>query len=293
MGGGMSVDGADGEAMKLTYFSVMAKGLGPALVCELSGLPWQGPMDTGFTAEQWPKLKASGKCPFGQLPLLEVDGLNIGQCVAIVNYVGKKAGTEGKDLAEFAMSQTLIAQAEDLYNALQKVQPTIVQQLGTVGRDGFSKKGDLESLEKFWQEWAPNQLSMLEVLLGGKAAKVASPSDTAPPLLRAISNSSVETHDPLLRAIGNFITPAPRGATLKAVLGDRGAFTSTGQTVGELYLWAILHQMKLVKADVFSATPKLEAFYMALEQEPSVQKVLRGKSRFGPLQQYFVSPLEN
>ena len=87
--------------MKLTYFSVMAKGLGPALCCgerapavvscrvapasdphsaaELSGLPWDGPKSAGVDLNKdWPKLKPT--TPFGQLPLLEVDGLSIAQC---------------------------------------------------------------------------------------------------------------------------------------------------------------------------------------------------------------------
>ena len=40
--------------------------------------------------------------------------------VAIVNYIGKKAGTEGKDAANFALSQMLLAETEDLYAGMQK-----------------------------------------------------------------------------------------------------------------------------------------------------------------------------
>jgi len=43
--------------LRLYYFPLMAKGLGPALVAELSGLPWLGPKDLGFTRDDWPKLK--------------------------------------------------------------------------------------------------------------------------------------------------------------------------------------------------------------------------------------------
>eukprot|EP01047_Picozoa_sp_COSAG01_P026749 COSAG01_NODE_1734_length_9366_cov_4.124636_15_plen_52_part_00 len=45
----MASDGDD-PVFKLTYFPLMAKGLGPALCCELSGLPWQGPKDLGAPA---------------------------------------------------------------------------------------------------------------------------------------------------------------------------------------------------------------------------------------------------
>jgi glutathione S-transferase len=37
-------------------------------------------------------MKESGKSPFGQLPLLKDGGTWVGQSIAIVNYIGKKAG---------------------------------------------------------------------------------------------------------------------------------------------------------------------------------------------------------
>ena len=49
----------------------MLQGLGPALVAEMSGLPWKGPKDLGFTKEKWQKeIKESGRPPFKQLPML-------------------------------------------------------------------------------------------------------------------------------------------------------------------------------------------------------------------------------
>ena len=45
-----------------------------------------------------------------RVPLLEVDGMAIGQCVAIVNYIGRRAGMEGRDAEEFALSQVLLAE---------------------------------------------------------------------------------------------------------------------------------------------------------------------------------------
>mmetsp|Transcript_29806 Transcript_29806/g.48647 ORF Transcript_29806/g.48647 Transcript_29806/m.48647 type:complete len:233 (-) Transcript_29806:65-763(-) len=227
------------EPMRLTYFPVMAHGLAPALVCEMSGLPWVGPRDTGFTRESWPALKATGKCPFGQLPLLEVDGMNIGQMTAIVNYIGKKAGTEGTGF-DFVMSQQLLAEAEDLYNSLQKFQPTWNVALGEQAKDGLSIKGTAEQYAKFWKEYVPTQLDKLNSLLAGKSR-----------------------------------------------------FTSTGRTVGEIVLWAILHQMKLCKPEMYDATPDLAKFYTEIEAEPGVQKVVSGKSSFGEWQtQYFVNPIK-
>lgn len=227
------------EPIRLTYFPVMAKGLGPALICEFSGLPWCGPKDTGFTSEQWPKLKSSGKCPFGQLPMLEADGLVIGQCIAIVNYVGKKANMEGYSPEDFVMSQALLAEAEDLYAALQKFQPTSMVPLGGTARDGITVKHGIEAFEGFWKTEVPSHFAKLEALVKAE-----------------------------------------------------NRFTSSGRTVGEIYLWSMLHQMKLVHPNMFDSSPKLAKFYEEMEQEPKVQKVLSGESTFGPLKQYFVNPPE-
>mmetsp|Transcript_22515 Transcript_22515/g.53099 ORF Transcript_22515/g.53099 Transcript_22515/m.53099 type:complete len:236 (-) Transcript_22515:34-741(-) len=225
------------EPLKLYYFPVMAKGLGPALVCELSGLSWLGPKDLGFTRDDWPKLKESGKCAFGQLPLLEVGSTCISQSIAIVNYIGKLAGTEGATPEDFAMSQTLLAEGEDLYAAMQKFQPTRSVKLGEYGRDGITLKGNALAHGKFWEEWVPDQLQKLETLLKGKSQ-----------------------------------------------------FTAKGETVGELYLWAMLHQMKLCKSELFSATPKLGEFYARIAGLAGVKKVVSGASTYGEWEQYFVNP---
>lgn len=109
---------SSGKPLELRYFTVLAKGLGPALVLEYSGLEWLGSKGLGFTRDMWPALKPG--CPFGQLPLLvTADGTQIAQTTAIMNYVGRLAGTEG-DLNEFALSQMLMAEAEDIYHLAQK-----------------------------------------------------------------------------------------------------------------------------------------------------------------------------
>ena len=213
--------------MKLTYFSVMAKGLGPAICCELSGLDWDGPKTSGFNADtDWAALKPT--TPFGQLPLLEVDGLRIAQCVAIVNYIGKKAGTDGHGRAEFATSQMLLAEAEDIYAGLQKFCATAFVPL--------EKKCTPQEAAAWWD------------------GKIGLPSHLE---------------------------------KLEALLGDSGAFTSTGTTVGEAYLFSMLHQMVLVKEDVLDATAGLKKFHTDMAARPEVAKVLSGESAFGPWQQYF------
>lgn len=108
---------------ELIYFPVMAKGLQLALCAEMSGLNW-----TGFTTEEtgpksWGEIKPTGIAPFGQMPLLKLpNGRVMAQSVAIANYIAKKAGAalEGADDEDFALSQMLMAEAEDIYSMLGK-----------------------------------------------------------------------------------------------------------------------------------------------------------------------------
>ena len=118
-----------GVPFELRYFPVMAKGLGPTLVAEYSGMPWVGNKDLGFIARGGPPGKnfadIKDTLPFGQLPLLTTnDGSMIVQTTAIINYIGMVGGIEGDGL-DFAVSQMLIAEAEDIYAMLmQNCQPS-------------------------------------------------------------------------------------------------------------------------------------------------------------------------
>ena len=74
-------------AFKLQYFGVMAKGLGIALVAEHSGLSWLGSADTATNVDY------KAKAPFGQLPLLLLEGAPpIAQTTAILNVLGRLCG---------------------------------------------------------------------------------------------------------------------------------------------------------------------------------------------------------
>jgi hypothetical protein len=186
------------EPFHLTYFGVMAKGLAPALVAEMSGRPWTSTCfkDPGTEWQGPDGLKQTGKCPFGQVPLLEVPArgkipaLNIGQATAICNYIARiakrKSGLEGDNTAEFAMSQMLMAEGEDLWAGLGKNQTTIFAK-----EFGVGGKNTLEESKKWWADTATSHLAMLEKLL------------TA--------------------------TEGP-------------AFTKNGTSVGEVYLFAMVHQ---------------------------------------------------
>ena len=75
---------------ELRYFPLNAKGLGPSLVLQHSGLKWSGNRDLPFSIdEHWAALKPT--TPFGQLTLLSCHaiGLILAQKTAIINYIGR------------------------------------------------------------------------------------------------------------------------------------------------------------------------------------------------------------
>jgi len=146
---------------ELRYFDLFAKGLGPSLVAEHSGLPWAGNKSLGFSiSKDWAELKA--RTPFGQLPLLSVPGrdFQLGQTTAIINYIGKMAGTEGRDPDWFALSQQLLAEAEDIYMLMNQFLPTLYKKL--TSEEASPSKGTNEDYALFWAEKLPAQLKRLE-----------------------------------------------------------------------------------------------------------------------------------
>merc|ERR1711972_548562 len=182
--------------------------------------------DTEFGFEKWDELKATEKPPFGQLPILETGSFVIGQAIAICNYIGKVGGLEGKDDKEYAVSQMLLAEGEDLYALLQKYQPTKVV------------KEKSEDNNKLWKELVPGEMKKLEQILSKTEGE---------------------------------------------------GFSSSKVTVGELYLFAMMHQMMHVSPDFLKDTPGLAKFYETTKALPGVAKVLGGESAIGELGQYFIS----
>ena len=218
------------DPFTLRYFPLMAKGLGPALVAEFSGLPWIGSKDAGYKRDDWEALKPT--TPFGQLPLLTTaEGVYIAQTTAIINFIGKTARTEGEG-HDFAVSQMLLAEAEDIYALMQKFVPTTF----------VKSKGSVADYDAFWSTKLPMHLEKLEKLC------------------------------------------------------QSNAFTTTGETPGELYLFSALHQALLVRPELLAA-PKgkqpagLAAWYAVLKADERTQKVLSGASSMGDLAQYF-QPLD-
>ncbi|XP_066602106.1 glutathione S-transferase-like [Prorops nasuta] len=77
---------------KITYFPVKALAEPIRFIFSYAGVEFE---DDRFDRENWPKLKP--EMPFGQVPILEVDGKKIHQSTAICRYLAKQFGLGGKD----------------------------------------------------------------------------------------------------------------------------------------------------------------------------------------------------
>ncbi|WKX97382.1 hypothetical protein Q1695_013214 [Nippostrongylus brasiliensis] len=95
---------------KFYYFP--GRGLGEITrqLFALAGVEYE---DIRITSEQWPEYKS--KMPFGQMPVLEVDGQQIPQSLAIARYVARKYGYAGKTPYEEAIVDALADQYKDFY----------------------------------------------------------------------------------------------------------------------------------------------------------------------------------
>ncbi|CAJ0581270.1 unnamed protein product, partial [Mesorhabditis spiculigera] len=77
---------------KLTYFPMRGIGEIVRQLFELAHVEYE---DCRIEREVWPELKHTA--PFGQLPMLEVDGQKLPQSKAIMRYVAQKYGFAGAD----------------------------------------------------------------------------------------------------------------------------------------------------------------------------------------------------
>jgi glutathione S-transferase len=65
-------------------------------------------------------MSSLNRSPFGQLPYLEFGDLRIGQSGAIARFAARQAGLQGDNDADFAVSEQLIEEFQDLFNIVAK-----------------------------------------------------------------------------------------------------------------------------------------------------------------------------
>ena len=81
--------------MKLYYFDLYGKAECIRMALTLAKVDFE---DIRVTGDSWKELKASEKCAFGQVPVLELaDGTCLHQTTAIMNYIGAKYNLRPQD----------------------------------------------------------------------------------------------------------------------------------------------------------------------------------------------------
>ena len=123
----------------LHYFDIYGKGEAIRLLLIHSRTPF---VDHRVTAEEWPQLKTSGLFEFGQMPMVEVDGLKLVQSAAILRYLGVKLGYVPSDALQHYQMDSVIALKDDFTNGLYSL--------------SFAK--DPEGVAKYYADKAPQFL---------------------------------------------------------------------------------------------------------------------------------------
>ena len=104
--------------LSLVYFPVRARGEAARMIMAYGNIPYT---DTIVEFGDFATWKSSGKLPFGQLPILEVDDTIIGQSGAIHRYLAGLVSEPDfipKDSVKAALADALHETAQDLYRIM-------------------------------------------------------------------------------------------------------------------------------------------------------------------------------
>ncbi|CAJ0572976.1 unnamed protein product, partial [Mesorhabditis spiculigera] len=130
---------------KLTYFAGRGKAEGIRQTLVLAGIDFEDVRVTHGTPD-WPNLKPN--TPFGQIPVLEVDGKMLSQANAINKYIAGLHGLNGSNAWEAAELDGIGIHYDDLFNSCRPFYMTMLKLLPgdlneayknsvTKGRDAF------------------------------------------------------------------------------------------------------------------------------------------------------------
>ncbi len=146
-------------SVKLTYFDFHGgRGEDCRLALHIAGVDFH---DNRINPRDWSGLKPN--TPFGSLPVLAIDGQELGQSNAILGFIGRQHGLHPADPWEAARHEALLACAEDLRNILQ---PTLSL------KDPDEKRAKREALAQskipVWADRVEAQITAAPFLAGEK-----------------------------------------------------------------------------------------------------------------------------
>jgi glutathione S-transferase len=133
---------------KLTYFNGRGRAEISRLVFAAAGVEYE---DVRIQREDWAALKPTA--PFGQLPMLEVDGVKLAQSNAMARFLARRFGLAGKTDLDQVRADMIIDCFEDT------TKPLITLHF----EKDEAKKAELH--KKYIEEQLPASLDNLEKLL--------------------------------------------------------------------------------------------------------------------------------
>lgn len=135
---------------KLTYFNGRGRAEFSRVIFAQAGVQFE---DVRIERAQWLELKP--KTPFGQLPLLEVEGVTLCQSQTIARFLARKFDLVGKTDLEQARSDMIVDCFGDVSKPMMKI----------MMESDEAKKAELK--KKFLEEELPKSLAAVEKLLEG------------------------------------------------------------------------------------------------------------------------------
>ncbi|VDM84498.1 unnamed protein product [Strongylus vulgaris] len=118
---------------KLIYFDARGRA---EVIRQIFALANEDFEDIRYKFDEWHQHKS--EMPFGQMPVLEIDGQKLAQSYAIARFLAKKFGLVPKCPFEEALVDSIMDQFKDFQNEIRPVFRVIA---------GF-EKGDLDQLTK-------------------------------------------------------------------------------------------------------------------------------------------------
>ncbi|XP_055883168.1 probable glutathione S-transferase 6 [Biomphalaria glabrata] len=104
------------KSLKLIYFNGRGRAELSRLILAVAGQKYE---DVRIVGENWPAEKS--KTPFGQLPVLEVDGQTFGQSLAIATYLAREFNLYGKTNLDGLKIDQVVQLCVDFQNSASKV----------------------------------------------------------------------------------------------------------------------------------------------------------------------------
>lgn len=134
---------------KLTYFNGRGRAEIVRLIFAVAGQKYN---DVRIERDAWPG-DLKDKTPFGQIPILEVEGVTLCQSNAIALYLANEFGLAGKTALDKARAHMVIECTEDVLKPF----------LGFMFEKDETRKAELK--KKYVEETLPKNLAGLEKIL--------------------------------------------------------------------------------------------------------------------------------